>query len=29
MLGMEPVATSTDLYEFIPYGDWQKARGVN
>lgn len=29
MLGMEPVATSTDLYEFVSYGDWQKARGVN
>ena len=29
MMGMEPVATSTDLYEFVTYGDWQKARGVH
>ena len=29
MLGMEPVATSTDLYDFVSYGDWQKARSVN
>ncbi|MGN0971442.1 MAG: polysaccharide deacetylase family protein [Aristaeellaceae bacterium] len=28
MLGMEPVATSTDLYEYVSYGDWQKSRGV-
>lgn len=29
MLGKEPVATSTDLYTYVNYGDWQKQRQGN
>ncbi|MGN1019862.1 MAG: polysaccharide deacetylase family protein [Aristaeellaceae bacterium] len=28
MLGMAPVATSSDPYEFCSFSDWQKARGA-
>lgn len=27
MLGKEPVATSTDLYTYVDYADWQAAQG--
>ncbi len=28
MLGKDPVATSTDLYEYVDYNDWKKEKGL-